>query len=126
MPPFIDDPPFPDDGADFTLRCATAADLDALRDLMCRAHPDETIPSRAELARLQRSGWLLVAECPHRGLLGAVHVRIDRKIGDVSLLTMDPDARSHALATRLLGVADALCAAFGCAPRDQPASHATP
>ncbi|HUQ04133.1 MAG TPA: hypothetical protein VM261_16655 [Kofleriaceae bacterium] len=98
---------------------AASEDVDAICDLLRRARPAEPIPDRDAIARLVDNGWLLLLEASNAELLGAVHVRLERGVGHVSLLTIEPDHRTEELAVRLLGVASALCDAFGCTPHEE-------
>ncbi|MBZ0236119.1 MAG: GNAT family N-acetyltransferase [Deltaproteobacteria bacterium] len=113
-----------DDLPGTVLRRASAGDVDAIIGLVRRAWADGRRPDRAHLAHLVHHGWFLVVESADGELIGAVHVRMQRTIGHVSLLMMDPRHRGHGLATRLLGVADALCAVFGCTPYEELEIHA--
>lgn len=111
---------FDDDSSGTVLRRASAADVDDIRDLWRRAHPNERVIAREAVEHLVQHGWfLIVADDRTDELIAAVHVRIRGRIGRVSHLTMDPQHRRHGLATRLLGVADALCAVFGCTPYEE-------
>lgn len=104
------------------MRRASLDDLDALLDLWRRAHPSDRGPDREHLARLAQFGWFLVLDHEAQGLIAAVHVRIHGRIGRVSMLAIDPRHRRHQLATRMLGIADALCAVFGCTPYEELAT----
>lgn len=113
-----------DDLPGTVLRRASASDVDALLALVRRTWAGGRRPDRARIEHLVRHGWFLVVESVSDGLVGAVHVRLQRSLGHVSLLMMDPRHRGHGLATRLLGVADALCAVFGCTPYEDLEAHA--
>jgi N-acetylglutamate synthase-like GNAT family acetyltransferase len=113
MAPLDTDPP------DTSLRRATVDDVDVILELARRAHPGERLPGHDEVERLVENGWFLVLETAMHELLGTVHVRLERGVGYISWLVMSPEHRGHAMATRLLGVADALCAAFGCQPHEE-------
>jgi hypothetical protein len=111
---------FDDDSSGTVLRRASAADVDGIHDLWRRAHPMERPIARETLAQLIQHGWFLLVIDTHTDeIIAAVHVRLAGRIGRVSHLTMDPRRRRHQLATRLLGVADALCAVFGCTPYEE-------
>jgi N-acetylglutamate synthase-like GNAT family acetyltransferase len=101
------------------VRRAAASDVEAIHALWRRAHGTERRFSRDQIAELVQRGWFLLVERAGEGLIGAVHVRLQGRIGRVTHLTMDPRHRRHRLATRLLGVADALCAVFGCTPYEE-------
>jgi N-acetylglutamate synthase-like GNAT family acetyltransferase len=111
---------FDDDSSGTVLRRASAADVDDILDLWRRAHPTQRLIERELVERLVQHGWFLVVLDERTDdFIAAVHVRIRGRIGRVSHLTMDPRHRRHGLATRLLGVADALCAVFGCTPYEE-------
>lgn len=73
-------------------------------------------PTIDEIERLIEHGWFLVLDRAAGGLAGVVHVQLARGIGRIDHLSMASDLRSRWLGARLLGAADALCAAFHCAP----------
>lgn len=113
---------FDDDLPGAVLRRASLDDVDAILDLWRRAHPGERRPDREHVERLTQFGWFLILDHAAQGLIAAVHVRIQGRIGRVSMLTIDPRHRRHQLATRMLGIADALCAVFGCTPYEELAT----
>lgn len=119
-PTFDPSSAFDDDPSGPVLRRASAADVDGLLDLWRRAHPTlRSIAREAILDLVQRGWFLVVVDDRTEDVIAAVHVRLRGRIGRVSHLTMDPRHRRHRLATRLLGVADALCAVFGCTPYEE-------
>ena len=89
------------------VRYARDADAGAVTRLLRRAHAALTIPIFA-------SGVLLVLESSGGELGAVVHVELRTDIGHVDALVVDPALRGTGLETRMLGVADALCAAHGC------------
>jgi N-acetylglutamate synthase-like GNAT family acetyltransferase len=115
---------FDDDQAGTVLRRASPNDVPAIVALFGRAFPARPRPARDELERRVRHGWFLIAAAPTGGVVGAVHVEPQGRVARISMLAMDPERRGHALATRLLGVADALCAVFGCTPYEEAGHRA--
>lgn len=107
------------------MRRASWVDVDAVLDFWRRARPGERPHDGALIEHLVGNGWLLLLESAADGIIGAVHVRIQGRIGRVSMLTLAPHHQHrHRLATRLLGVADALCAVFDCTPFEELETHA--
>lgn len=102
-----------------SVHLAAKADLPAVVDLIRAARGDG---GRAigldEVDELARNGRFLVLERSHGGLAATIYVRFLADRGYVAYLSVAPDLRGHHLATRMLGVADALCAAFDCTPVD--------
>ena len=115
---------FDDDLPGTVLRRASSSDVPAILALMRRARPGQRRPDRDDLERLVRRGWFLLVERTNGIVVGVVHVQLQGRMGRISMLTMDPEHRGHALATRLLGVGDALCAVFGCTPYEEVELHA--
>lgn len=107
------------------VRRAAWDDVEAILAFWRLARPGERHHDRALIEHLVGNGWFLVVESAVDGLIGAVHIRIQGRIGRVSMLRLTPhhDHR-HRLATHLLGVADALCAVFGCTPFEELETHA--
>jgi N-acetylglutamate synthase-like GNAT family acetyltransferase len=72
-----------------------------------------------ELAALTRVGHFLILDRRGAGgLAAAVYVRVDGDHGYFGMLAVAPDLRGHGLGRRMVGVAEAMCTALGCAVMD--------
>ncbi len=67
-----------------------------------------------EIGSMMRSGEFLVLDRSGGGLAGAVYVRTHGERGYFGMLSVAPDLRGHGIGRRLVGIAEALCAAEGC------------
>jgi GNAT superfamily N-acetyltransferase len=108
-----------------SVRAAGPADVPALVALINQAYEIERFfvegdrTDEEEIAAMQRVGHFLVLDRgDHRGLAGAVYVRIEGGRGYFGMLSVAPDVRSAGLGKRLVAVAEALCLARGCHAMD--------
>ncbi len=69
----------------------------------------------AEVARLCAAGEILVLDGRRGEIAAAIQVRSDGARGTFGMLSVLPDWQGHGLGRRLVAVAEALCAAMGCA-----------
>lgn len=114
-----------------TVRHATDADVPAITSLINRAYQVEKFfvdgerTSEAEVRELRRKGVFLVLDHPNLDregeLAGAVYVQMrgsNPRRGYFGLLSVSPELQGHGVGSRLVGVAEALCQAEGCAAMD--------
>ncbi|MBP9208621.1 MAG: GNAT family N-acetyltransferase [Kofleriaceae bacterium] len=113
-----------------SIRCATPADLGALTDLVNRAYQveaffvegDRTTPD--EVRALAEAGKFLVLDAGGE-LAAAVYVRPEADAdaepgagpvaGSFGMLSVAPELQGRGLGKRMIAVAEAMCAAMGCA-----------
>ncbi len=102
-----------------SVRRATPADAPALARLVNRAYEVEQFfvdgdrTDEREIAELLHEFVVLDGE---GGLAAAVHVEADAdRRGTIRMLSVSPELQGRGLGTRLVRVAEAMCAAMGCA-----------
>src|ERR1700733_2752173 len=106
-----------DPGLSVSVRCALASDAAALADLINDAYAIERFfvdgdrTNAAEIRKLGETGTFLVLEYAG-GLAAAVYVEPRGYFGMLAVL---PGLQGHGLGRRLVGIAEALCEATGCA-----------
>src|SRR5690349_20673843 len=106
-------------GVSPSVRRARPADEPALVRLINRAHQvggapiDGARTDEAEVRGLAERGHFLVLDADG-ALAATAYVRADGEAGLIDLLSVTPELRRLGLGTRLMGVAEALCAALGC------------
>jgi len=101
------------------VRDATAADTDAIADLINRAFlverffvdGDRTSP--AEISRLLETGTFLLAETDGR-LVACVYVELRGERGYFGMLSVDPSQQGQGLGRRLVDAAEDRCRRRGC------------
>jgi N-acetylglutamate synthase-like GNAT family acetyltransferase len=106
-----------------TIREATADDLDALEQLL----QTQSCAGRHEAIALGHEPGrrhLLVLDAPDGGLAAAALVQIEGTRGHLTMLVLAKQFEGSGLEARMIGVAEALCAAFGANTLDVPASRA--
>jgi N-acetylglutamate synthase-like GNAT family acetyltransferase len=104
-----------------TIREATAADLPAIDELM-RA---QASGSTRELCDRERGRChLLVLDAPDGGIAAAALVHIAGTRGHLTMLVVASRFEGEGLEDRMIGVAEALCSAFGADTLDIPARPA--
>jgi GNAT superfamily N-acetyltransferase len=109
------------EGTSPSVRLATTADARALAALVNTAYEvehffvagDRTNPD--EVAGLARAGVLLVLDRPGGGLAAAVMVKADGPRGFLAMLSVAPGLQGKGVGRRMVAVAEAWCAARGCA-----------
>jgi ribosomal protein S18 acetylase RimI-like enzyme len=108
-----------------TIREATAADLDAVEQLL-RAQPSgfASRPEEVALPRAAGRRHLLILDAPDGGLAAAALVDIDGHRGHLVMLAVAQGSEGHGLEDRMIGVAEALCKAFGADTLDVPVRDA--
>lgn len=107
------------------IREATTDDLDAVQQLL-RAQPSG-YSLRSEVIELPRASGrrhLLVLDAPHGGLAAAALIDIDGVRGHLVMLAVAQGFEGNGLEDRLIGVAEALCKAFGADTLDVPVRDA--
>jgi N-acetylglutamate synthase-like GNAT family acetyltransferase len=100
-----------------TIRIGTADDLPAVQQLIDAGHRAE-IPSASMLSTVMGKRYLLVLDAPDGGLAAAAHISIDGVLAHLDLLAVAPEFHDEHLESRMVGVAEALSAAFGCKALD--------
>jgi GNAT superfamily N-acetyltransferase len=105
-----------------SVRCAGPEDADGLTALINQAYEVERFfvegarTSAAEVARLLREGHFFVLDGGRSGALAAaVFVTSDGDRGGLGMLSVAPDQQRRGLGKRLVAIAEAWCAAMGCA-----------
>lgn len=88
-----------------TIRLATPEDLPRIRDLVAGVHDLRVIPGHR---------YLLVLDGEDGSLAAAASVTLDDGRGHLGFLAIAPGAEGERLEDRMIGVAEALCSAFGC------------
>jgi N-acetylglutamate synthase-like GNAT family acetyltransferase len=109
-----------------TIREATAADLDAV-ELLLRAQPSGFARRREQINAPRVAGrrHLLVLDAPDgEGLAAAALVDIDDHRGHLVLLAVARRFEGAKVEDRMIGVAEALCKAFGADTLDVPTRDA--
>jgi GNAT superfamily N-acetyltransferase len=107
-----------------SVRRAGAADVAAITRLVNECYLIEQFfvdgdrTDEAEISGMMDGGHFLVLDKGGGGLAGAVFVRIAGERGYFGMLSVAPDLRSFGIGRRLVGVAEALCAAQGCTVMD--------
>ena len=104
-----------------TVRLASDDDAPAIAALVNSAFrverwftdSDRTDPG--QIRALQRDGAFLVLERQSGSLAASIYVRVQRGCGSFTLLAVAPELQRAGLGRRLIAVAEALCAAEGCA-----------
>ena len=103
-----------------SVRRAGPEDADGLAALINEAYEVERFfvegarTSAAEVARLMREGQFFVLDGDHR-LAAAIFVTTDGDRGGLGMLSVAPDQQRRGLGKRLVAIAEAWCAAMGCA-----------
>jgi ribosomal protein S18 acetylase RimI-like enzyme len=104
-----------------SVRRATAADAEALAQLVNRAYAvesffvegDRTDP--AELAQMMERGTFLVLDhADQRGLAAAVYVTTDGSHGYFGMLAVGQGLQGHGIGKRMVRIAEAVAEAAGC------------
>jgi N-acetylglutamate synthase-like GNAT family acetyltransferase len=108
-----------------TIREATTDDLDAVERLL-RAQPSGFALRPDDIALPRASGrrHLLVLDAPGEGLAAAALVDIEGSRGHLVMLAVARGCEGHGVEDRLIGVAEALCKAFGADTLDVPVRNA--
>jgi N-acetylglutamate synthase-like GNAT family acetyltransferase len=108
-----------------TIREATEDDLAAIEQLV-RAQPGARCERAGPIALGRSPGrrHLLVLDAPRGGLAAAALLEIDGARGHLAMLAVAQQFEDCGLEDRLIGVAEALCRAFGVHAIDVPASRA--
>ncbi len=88
-----------------TIRLATSEDLPKIRTLVSGDHDLRVIPGHRYLLVLDSEGGTLAA---------AASVTIDDERGHLGFVAIAPGFEGEHLEDRMIGVAEALCSAFGC------------
>jgi GNAT superfamily N-acetyltransferase len=104
-----------------SVRRAQPVDLPALARLINRAHAVEAFfvdgdrVDVLEIDALRERGHFLILDGDDGELAGAVYVCMDGACGSIGLVSVAPGCQGRGLGRRLVAVAEALCAAVGCA-----------
>ena len=103
-----------------TIRIGTADDVPAVQQLL-----DETSKGASVqvLATEPGTRYLLVLADPDGGVAGAAQLTFDGGHGHLALLAIAARFHGEGIEHRLIGVAEALCDAFGCDTFDVRASQ---
>ena len=88
-----------------TIRLAKEGDLPRIRQLV---HDDQ------DLTGSDAHRYVLVLDDENGGLAAAAAVTIDEGRGHLGFVAIAPDHEGEHLEDRMIGVAEALCSAFGC------------
>jgi GNAT superfamily N-acetyltransferase len=98
-----------------TIRIGTNDDLASVQRLI-RTEIDSgaALPTIEDLDRGLGHQYLLVVDAPDGGIAAAAQVTLEGNRGHLGLLAVDHRFHGEGLEHRLLGVAEALCDAFGC------------
>jgi GNAT superfamily N-acetyltransferase len=102
-----------------TVRLAGAHDAAALAPLINRAYEIEQFfvdgerTNQREVEELQRTGRFLLLD-GRDGPVAAVYVQTEGAAARIQMLSVLPELQGRGLGTRLVAVAEALCAALGC------------
>ena len=93
-----------------TIRIGTADDVPAVQQLL-----EETSGTGEQvLATEPGTRYLLVLDGPDGGVAGAAQLTFDGGHGHLALLAIAERFHGEGIEHRLIGVAEALCDAFGC------------
>jgi GNAT superfamily N-acetyltransferase len=103
-----------------TIRIGTTADVPAVQRLI-RDRSDGENKELPSLPTIPGHRYLLVLDAPDGGLAAAAQVTLEGERGHLGLLIVDQQFQGEGLEHRLIGVAEALCDAFGCESLDIPA-----
>jgi N-acetylglutamate synthase-like GNAT family acetyltransferase len=96
------------------VRSAAAGDAGGITRLLRETRGDA--PSSSELRQLQQSGEFLVLDHPAGGIAAAVCVTREGDNARLHMLSVDPSLNDGAdVERRLIGVAESVCKAQGCA-----------
>lgn len=95
-----------------SLRIATMTDLPELRRLRLSSVIDEVHATHEATTTCRR--YVLVVDAPFGGLAAATIIALEPPWTHLEALVMDERCATAALEARLIGVAEALGAAFGC------------
>lgn len=108
-----------------TIREATEEDLGAIERLV-RTQPDGADHCCEQLAQPRHAGrrHLLVLDAPDGGVAASALVQIEGHRGHLVMLAVAKRFEGRGLEDRLIGVAEALCTAFGADTLDVPARDA--
>ena len=108
-----------------TIREATANDLDAVERLL-RTQPSGFTRHSEQVGLPREAGrrHLLVLDAPEGGLAAAALVHIEAGRGPLVMLAVAKPFEGRGLEDRMIGVAEALCSAFGADTLDVPARDA--
>ncbi len=104
-----------------SVRRAGPEDADGLAALINQAYEVERFfvegarTSAAEVRALQREGQFFVLDGATGALAAAVFVTTDGDRGGLGMLSVAPEQQRHGLGKRLVAIAEAWCAAMGCA-----------
>ncbi len=101
-----------------TIRIGTADDLPAVRQLIEAEHRDAI-----SLLTEEGKQYLLVLDAPDGSLAAAAHILIDGARARLDLLAVAPAFHDEHLESRMVGVAEALSAAFGCSALQVTLDH---
>lgn len=104
-----------------SVRRATAADAEALAQLVNRAYAVESFfvegdrTNAGELAQMMERGTFLVLDhADQRGLAAAVYVAIDGASGYFGMLAVGEGLQGHGIGKRMVRIAEAVAEAAGC------------
>lgn len=93
-----------------TIRLASAADGPRIRRLV----PTE------DLSTVPGHRFVLVLDAPNGQLAAAAVVTLEHSRGHLGLLAIAPECEGEHIEDRMIGVAEALCSAYGCDTLDVP------
>ena len=107
-----------------TIREATARDVPAIEKLLADERPRDGRPENLSLERVPGRRHLLVLDAPDGALAAAALVSIEKKRGHLAMLVVARRFHDQGIEDRMIGVATALCAAFGADTIDIPIRRA--
>lgn len=105
-----------------TIRIGTNDDVPLVQRLI-RSESDTShvaVPNVDDLDTVPGQSYLLVVDAPDGGLAAAAQVTLKGSRGHLGLLAVAKRFHGEGLEHRLIGVAEALCNAFGCETLDVP------
>jgi ribosomal protein S18 acetylase RimI-like enzyme len=94
-----------------TIRLATPADVPRIRTL---------VPGDQDLTIVPGRRYVLLLDAPEGQLAAAAGVTLENERGHLGFLAIAPEFSGEKLEDRMIAVAEALCAAFGCDTLDVP------
>lgn len=102
-----------------TIRIGTSSDVAAVQRLIRGSAPAESRDVTA-LSTVPGRRYLLVLDAPDGGIAAAAQLTLEDHQGHLGLLAIADSFHGEGLEHRLIGVAEALCNAFGCRSLDVP------
>jgi N-acetylglutamate synthase-like GNAT family acetyltransferase len=101
-----------------TIRIGTSSDVPAVQRLLRDSDPSQRdLPA---LPSVPGRTFLLVLDAPGGGLAAAAQLTLEDHRGHLGLLAIANPFQGEGLEHRMIGVAEALCTAFGCESLDVP------